>query len=78
MKEFEDYWAFTGLDELVYYHPDPEGGSCIEVSGINRKEERQVGWKAALEWVLKTSKELEETDAPIDMGDVIEMELSDE
>ena len=32
-------------------------------------------WRAALEWALVTSKELDEQDAPISMQEVIEQEL---
>jgi hypothetical protein len=52
MKAFEEHWDYTGLSEHVDYHPDPEGPECIRVAGINRKEERKEGWRAALEWVL--------------------------
>ena len=35
------------------------------------------GWRAALEWVQRTVKELDEQDAPICMGDVIKYELEE-
>ena len=33
------------------------------------------GWRAGLEWTLKTAEELEEQDVPIGMQEVIEQEL---
>lgn len=41
------------------------------------KDLRKAGFRTALEWVLKTEKELEEQDAPIGMREVIEQELRD-
>ena len=54
MKAFEGHWDFTGLSEHVYYHPDVEGSECIRVLGINRKEERQEGWRACAEWIQQS------------------------
>lgn len=51
MKAFEDYWDLTGLRGDVYYIPDAEKPEQFLVECINRKEEREIGWKAALKWV---------------------------
>ena len=60
MIEFEKHWDFTGLSEHVNYHPNPEGCLVIRVPGINRKEERREGWKAALELVAGQLSDIEE------------------
>ena len=39
------------------------------------KAGEKEGWRAALEWTLRMSKELDEQDAPISMQEVIEQEL---
>ena len=52
MKAFEEYWDCTGLAEHVHYVPDAEKPEQFLVEGINRKEERREGWRAALEWVM--------------------------
>ena len=51
MRAFEEHWDLCGLSEYVNYHPDPESPECIRVPGINRKEERRIGWRDALEWM---------------------------
>jgi len=50
--------------------------TCGEI--IARDRGQKEGWRAALEWTLKTAKELDEQDIPIDMGDVIRQELETE
>ena len=44
---------------------------CCENSG-------RFYWRAALEWAVKTSKELYEQDAPIGMQDVLDQELKEQ
>lgn len=69
MKAFEKRWNHGMLS-----------GSPGTFGEPTRKEIARFAWRAALEWTLKTEKELTEQDAPIFMSDVIkqELELTDE
>jgi hypothetical protein len=46
--------------------------------GICGKQGAKVYWRLALEWTIRTAKELDEQDAPICMFDVIRQELKEE
>ena len=55
------------------YYQDSDDSVCTKC-GAGFIPARDV-WRKALEWTLKTEKELEEQDAPIGMREVIEQEL---
>ena len=66
--------AFEKWDKKEYPLPP-----CYERGPIGRAmlAQRKHTWRAALKWTVKTSKELDEQDAPISMQEVIEQELED-
>lgn len=73
MKAFEEWWD---NDEIV----NNAFAAAAETVRFNASDDETKGyavWRAALKWVQRTVKELDEQDAPICMGDVIKHELED-
>lgn len=77
MKAFEDYWDLTGLRGDVYYIPDAEKPEQFLVECINRKEEREIGWKAALAWACSQSEFIDLIDSNWVSVETIRKELEE-